>query len=281
MYIHPFFAPPISFDETFQHPWVTKVPPIHICGRVYYVGNLNVASHLIDTGEGLLLIDTPFIQQMPLLIDSIYRLGFRVDDIRWILHTHGHLDHWGCSSYLKGICGCETYMSRVDGEMLLNHPVVGGIQDSTVCRGEVQQMEVLFDEGELDFGGLKVKCVATPGHTDGVMSFFFDTEEDGKMYRVGTYGGTGFNTLTNQEMERLQRPASARQDYMDSLEKVQDMRVDVTLGNHPNQNATFEKYEKKLKNPDGPNPYIDPNEWGRYINTLKKLYAEFLEDIPE
>ena len=281
MYVHPFFAPPVSFEETFLHPWKTARPPFRICGQVYFVGNLTISSHLIDTGEGLLLLDTPFIQQMPMLIDSIYQLGFDPRNIRWILHTHGHVDHWGCTQYLKELYGCETYMSQVDGRMLLEQPEVGGRQETTVSRGERQNIDVLFGEGTLRFGPLDVACVATPGHTDGAISFFFDTMEGGRAYRVGIYGGTGFNTLTDAEMARLNRPPSARDDYMNSLDKVLGTPVDVMLGNHPNQNATFEKFERRQQHPNGPNPFVDPDEWDRYILTLKRLYSEFLADIPE
>ena len=52
------------------------IAPFHIYGRVYYVGDDWVCAHLIDTGDGLLLIDAGNCGGSHVLIHSIWKMGF-------------------------------------------------------------------------------------------------------------------------------------------------------------------------------------------------------------
>ncbi|MBR4426408.1 MAG: MBL fold metallo-hydrolase, partial [Spirochaetales bacterium] len=76
-------------------PWLYDTEPFNMAENIYYVGNKSVSSHLFDTGDGLLLLDTTYMQTAYLLLESIRKLGFNPNDIRWILHSHGHYDHFG------------------------------------------------------------------------------------------------------------------------------------------------------------------------------------------
>ena len=97
-----------------RSPWLYDTEPFHIADNLYYVGNTSVSSHLIDTGEGLLLLDTTYQQTGYMLLESIRKLGFDPADIRWILHSHGHIDHFGATRMLVEKYGCKTYMPEAD-----------------------------------------------------------------------------------------------------------------------------------------------------------------------
>ena len=66
--------------------------------------------------------------------------------------------------------------------------------------------------------------------------------------------------------------------FLDSLEKVRGEKIDITLGNHTAQNDTVGKYERWMQNPDGPNPFIDPEEWERFIVSSENNYKRMLEE---
>ena len=76
-----------------MRPWEFAVEPFCILGNLYYVGNQNVSSHVIDTGQGLILLDTAFPQTVYLLLESVHKLGFSPYEIHTIVHCHGHYDH--------------------------------------------------------------------------------------------------------------------------------------------------------------------------------------------
>lgn len=96
-----------------RYPDDFYVRPFQIAGNVYYIGNKAVCSHLIDTGEGLIVIDTSYPELDHLLINSIWEAGFDPKDIRIVLHTHLHYDHFGATNTLTKIYGAKAYGCRL------------------------------------------------------------------------------------------------------------------------------------------------------------------------
>ena len=82
-----------------QPPWESQMKPFKIAENLYFVGTKRASSHLIDTGCGLILLDTGYPKDLYLILDGIYRLGFNPSDIKYILHSHGHIDHFGGTKY--------------------------------------------------------------------------------------------------------------------------------------------------------------------------------------
>ena len=82
-------------EEFFTSPSIARIEPFKIADNLYYVGDKKVCVHLIDTGDGLILLDSGYIGAEHLLVDSIWRAGFDPKDVRWIIHSHGHSDHYG------------------------------------------------------------------------------------------------------------------------------------------------------------------------------------------
>ena len=95
-------------------PWLYDVKPFKIVDNLYYVGNKSVSSHLFDTGEGLLLLDTTYMETIYMVLESIRELGFDPKDLRWIVHSHGHIDRFGGTRILKEKYGCKTYFPDKD-----------------------------------------------------------------------------------------------------------------------------------------------------------------------
>ena len=81
--------------DYFAHPENYRVEPFQIFGNLYYVGDRDACPYLIDTGDGLILIDTGYGHETQFLMENIRTLGFRVEDIKIIIHSHGHYDHFG------------------------------------------------------------------------------------------------------------------------------------------------------------------------------------------
>ena len=69
-----------------------------------------------------------------------------------------------------------------------------------------------------------------------------------------------------------------RQSYLASLAKVRDEKVDVFLGNHCANNDTVGLRQRQLENPGGPNPFVDPDAWGRYLDSRREAFLAFLAD---
>ena len=264
-------------DAFYRNPAAYWLEPFRIAGGLYYVGDKMVCVHLIDTGEGLLLIDSGYQHTIHLLFQSIWELGFSPKNIRWILHTHGHFDHFGATNELRALSGAKSYLSETDARLLEQDPRLGLLCYNPNPYARLPEVDETFRDGDvLSFGGLRIRCIATPGHTPGVMTFLFDIPGTGSVpLRAGLFGGTGVLTMYRAFLKRYGQPESCRQDFLRSLEKVKEERVDIVLGNHPGQNRTVEKRIRALSGETG-NPFVVSAEWKRFVVENRRNFQRFL-----
>jgi metallo-beta-lactamase class B len=264
----------------YRDPGDFACEPFRIFGPLYYVGDKRVCEHLIDTGDGLVLIDSGYPHTIHLLVDSVWRLGFDPKDIRYIIHTHGHYDHYGASNEFKRLYGCQLVISRTDAELIRDNPSAASGSWSSIVTPLAYippAFDHLLEDGE-DFvcGNLSIHCVEVPGHTPGAMAFFFDLAENGRTLRAGLFGGAGLGSVRKCVLEHRHQPLSLQQDMLDSLEKVRGEKVDIHLGNHPDNNDTFGRRARQLAG--DPDAWIDPAAWDRFLDAARakfeKMFAE-------
>ncbi len=239
-----------------ETPWDGYIAPFKLIGNVYFVGTYQASSHLIDTGDGLILIDTGYGNTLYLLIDSIYQLGFSPRDVKYIINTHWHWDHTEGSRPLAKLSGAKNVIGEKDAEMAKRYFDA----DLTVKEGDV-----------LSLGNTTVHFLETPGHTRGTVSLFFETEEDGKTYRVGMFGGAGANTLKAGAFDY----DGCREDYRRSVHRLRQERVDVFLGNHTWNNDTENK--AKLLGKTGENPFVDAGLWQQFLDFCEKRLDQVIQ----
>lgn len=266
-----------SLLSFYKNPGEAYIKPFQIINNLYYVGDRRVCAHLIDTGDGLILFDAGYQHTIHLLIQSIYEMGFDPKDIKYLILSHGHFDHFGACNEFRALYGCKAYMSREDCDMLRQTPKASLIDISPNPYASLPIIDHEFEDGEIiSLGNTTVKCVLSPGHSPGTTSFFFDVADGGKNYRVGYFGGTGFLTLYKDYLNKYGVDPSLRCEFAKTIEKLKKEKVDIMLGNHPSHNFTIEKRMRMLACPEK-NPFIDPGEWNRYLDHLEKQYRVFLE----
>ena len=235
--------------RTIVNPWEGRIEPFRILGNVYFCGTFQASCHLIDTGDGLILIDPGYSNTLYLVIDSIYKLGFRPQDIKYIVNTHWHWDHTEATAALANLSGAKTLVGRDDAEKARQY----------------FNADILVKDGDsLALGNTTMTFMETPGHTKGTVSLFFETEEDGITYRVGMFGGAGANTLAKDKFDF----PNCREAYYASLERLQKEHVDVFIGNHVWNNDTFSK--GKLLMETGENTFIDSSLWHQFLDYCEK-----------
>ena len=259
--------------------WEAKVKPFRVIGNLYFVGSFEGSSHLLETGDGLILIDTGYPQTLYRLIENVRLLGFDPYDIRHIVHSHGHYDHCGGTRALAELTGAKTYLGAEDRDY------ANGTLDLTWAKelGFYQYIEpfepdvLLHDGDRLTVGNTTIDFVATPGHTPGTMSMFFDVVEDGVTYRAGTFGGAGTNSLTRAFLEEYGLPLSYREDFLHSIDKVYQEPVEVFIGNHFWNNNAGEKIRHLGEKP---NPFIVKGEWQSFLDGVRCEALELFRNDP-
>ena len=190
--------------KKFKNHYEGVIEPFRIIGNTYFVGTHPASSHLIDTGEGLILIDTGYNDTLFLLINSIYKLGFSPYDVKYIIHTHWHWDHTEATAALVHLTGAKTCIGKKDGEKAKAY----------------FQPDILLSDGDVfRLGNTEIEIVETPGHTEGTISLFYKTTENGVEYMVGTFGGAGQNTLASNYHAQEDAWLVKLEGYIDFWEK--------------------------------------------------------------
>ncbi len=238
-----------------KNPWEGKMEPFKIIGNVYYIGTYQASCHLIDTGDGLIVIDPGYSNTLYLVVRSIYELGFNPKDIKYIINTHWHDDHTGATRAMVDLSGAKTLIGHRDEEKSKKY----------------FDPDILIKDGDtLSLGNTTISFIETPGHTRGTISFFFNTEDNQKTYRVGMFGGAGANTMAQGCFDY----DGCREDYRRSLHRLQKEHVDVFIGNHVWNNDTDVKGKLLLET--GENKFIDQNLFHQFLDFCEKRLDEVI-----
>lgn len=253
------------------------MPPFCIFGNLYFVGTYPASSHLLDTGKGLILLDSGYPQTLYLVLENIRKLGFSPYDIKYILHSHGHYDHLGATKALVELTGAKTIIGTADA------PYANGTVDLTWARElgyeyhEVFEPDILLaDEDRITLGNIDILCLHTPGHTPGTMSYFFDVTDGACTYRAGMHGGVGTNSMTKNFLDQYGLSYECREKFLKGIERLKNQKVDIFIGNHVWNNDTCGKYER-MQNGEK-NPFIAPEEWAIF---LKKSAQKLIDMIQQ
>ena len=233
--------------------------------NIWFVGGQEVSVHVIDTGDGLIMIDTGYPHMRGRILDNLCAMGLDIADVRIILHSHGHWDHFGSTLAFKQMSGARTYISRIDNENVNGHNDLLSLRPEE-ARKEIQPFDcdVLLEDGDtVGLGDTRILCRLCPGHTQGTMAFFFETVDHGRRLRCAMHGGVGVNTLKTEYLKNNGLPLSMRDTFREGLHRLAGERVDVVLGNHPHQSRT----EEKLMRLDAGerDAFIDPEYWPQFL----------------
>lgn len=244
-----------------ERPWEVAVDPFPVAPRTWYVGNNWVGAYLLQSTEGLILIDTTMQPQVYLVFESIRKLGFDIADLRLILVSHMHYDHLGGVRPLVEASGAKVMMSREDWDFLNARP--DQLLNNGYPWGPFTPDAFYSDNQPVTLGDRSIRTLLTPGHTPGTTSFFFEVEEGGKPLQVGMHGGIGLITVTDEYLRDNNLPVSLQRDYLNSLTRLRDMPVDITLGSHPAQVGMMDRVDAIRA---GHNPFHDRSVWPRLMD---------------
>ena len=123
---------------------------------------------------------------MPLIIEGVEKLGFKMADVKILLATHAHFDHVAGLAELKRRTGAQMWMSEADAALLED----GGKSDFRFGDDPDTNFEPvkvdrrLKDQDTIALGGVTLTAHHHPGHTKGATSFTLTVREGGRDYRV-------------------------------------------------------------------------------------------------
>lgn len=253
-------------------PWEHYVPPFEVVSGVYYVSGVDwVSCYLLASDQGLILLDTSLHESVYLVVDAIYRLGYKLDDLKYILISHMHGDHAAGARALQELTGARIFMSRRDLPLLNNRKLM--LSEPQWTCGDILSTDFYEDSPIINLGNITITTIPSPGHTPGTTSFIFWIKD--KKYgplTVALHGGLGTNTMSKDYLESAGFPRSLQKEYLRSLELLDQLDVDVCIPSHAGHYNILELREQKTETY---NPFINRKEWhdllGRFMLEIKKI----------
>lgn len=254
---------------------LSDIAPFNMYGNLYFVGSSKVSVHIIKTEVGLVMLDTGYPDMYEQILNSMEALNLDPAEICAIFHSHGHIDHFGCTERFKALSGAKTYISRIDNDIVNGTLDLSWAEELNLPRMPYFDCDVLVEDGDVfTFGSTQIRCKLTPGHTDGVLSFFVNVT-DGKEERIAAmHGGIGLNTLEKWFLEKYGFSLDNRKRFIKATKAMMDEKVDIVMGNHPGQSGTAQKLNKVLSGES----VVDSGEWQRFLNSVIKRTIERFKD---
>jgi metallo-beta-lactamase class B len=209
--------------------WVTAVEPFRVIGPVYYVGSADLASFLIRTRDGFILLDAGLPDNAPMIADSIAKLGFDLRDVKILLNSHAHFDHSGGFAALKAATGATLIASEGDRSALEGGFYLGSEDNASFSAPPVRVDRTIADGGTVTLGGVTMTARLTPGHSRGCTTWTMRVSEGGADYDVLFFCSA--TVAANRLVSRPQYEGIVA-DYRRTFEITKDLRPDVFLAAH-------------------------------------------------
>ena len=252
--------------------WQNALDPIKYTDGFYHIGSVGGPCWLLESTDGLILIDTGMPKELYHIVYNIQTLGYDVKDIKHIIHSHGHIDHIGGTRALVHMTGAKTYLGAGDVDMVMGKNQLQWTNEFKIPFEEPFIPDVLINDGDvIEIGNRRFEFYSTPGHTQGTMTMFFNVTEKGRELRAGLFGGAGLNTMSRAYLDKYGLPYSMRDVFLESIDRVFDMVPEMHIGNHLGDNKHGEKYAKIGGET---NPFVDGESWKWF---LEKRRAEAVE----
>jgi metallo-beta-lactamase class B len=258
-----------------QNDWTEPFPAFRIAGNLYYVGSRGLASYLITTPEGHILINSNMEANVPMIRTCVETLGFKFSDIKILLISHAHWDHCAASATIKRLTGAKYMVTEGDVGVVES----GGKSDfqygtdPTALFTTTKVDRVLHDSDEVKLGDATLTARLTPGHTRGCTTWTMKVNDGSKARDVVIIGSPnvnpGYKLVGNTVYPRI------TEDYEKTFRVLKSLPVDYFLGAHGSYFDLETKYPK-FKAGDA-SAFIDPAGYKNYVEEREQAFRRELK----
>jgi metallo-beta-lactamase class B len=252
--------------------WSRPRPGFLIVGPVYYVGTEGIASYLVRTRDGLILLDGGLEESVPALERNIVALGFKLSDVKLLIATHAHWDHAAGLARLKHDTRAAFVASAGD-----RHAYETGIAPSDITYrvtpfAPITVDRVLVDGRPLRLGGIAMTPVLTPGHTAGCTSWTLRIVERGRPLTV--LFPCSITVAGNKLVGNRGYPGIAG-DYRRTFARLRRLHADVVLPAHPEIADVIARARRRDAGDRA--AFIDPTLLPRLVNDAEAAFDQALK----
>jgi len=242
--------------------------PVKVFDNLYFLGQTEFSVWAVTTSQGIILLDAIFDYSIEdEVVGGMKKLGLDPAQIKYVMVSHGHLDHAGGAKFLQEKFGAHLLMSAADYDLLdRDNPSWKPKRDMVVTDGQ-----------QLTLGDTTVTFYITPGHTEGTVSTIFPVRDGNQRHVVAEWGGTLFNF--GPIRPRLQAYAASAERFKQIAAKA---GADVILSNHTIYDGSKTKLPAVLaRAPGQPHPYVvGPQVVQRYLTTVGECAQAAVAGLP-
>lgn len=257
---------PLVLGSSFLHgqanpDWNRPFPAFKIAGNLYYVGTADLAAYLITTPQGIILINSDFTEDVPLIHKSIEQLGFKYADTKILLISHAHADHDEGVGVIKRETGAKLMVMDAD---------VPDVEGTGPGQPGAHVDRVLHDGDTVELGGSTLTAHLTPGHTKGCTTWTMRVQEAGRTLNAVIIGSpnvnSGYILVGNKNYPQIAK------DYVKTFQVLKSLPCDLFLGAHGAYFGMKAKYEKM--NAGAGNPFVDPEGYKSYVTERETTFQK-------
>jgi len=252
-----------------QNDWTEPFPAFRIAGNLYYVGSKGLASYLIATPEGHILINSDLEANVPMIRASVESLGFKFSDVKILLISHAHNDHCAGSAAIKQLTGAKYMVMEGDVDVVES----GGKSDfqygndPTSLYPPAKVDRVLHDGDQVKLGDATLTARLTPGHTKGCTTWTMRVDDPLKLRDVVIIGSPnvnpGYKLVGNTAYPGI------TEDFEKTFRVLKSLPVDYFLGAH---GSYFDLESKYPRFKAGEIAFFDPTGYKNYVDDRERAF---------
>jgi metallo-beta-lactamase class B len=257
--------------------WTTPIAPFRVADNLYYVGGKDLASYLVVTPKGDILINSSLESSVPMIRASIEQLGFKFADIKILLISHSHGDHDAGSAELIRETGAKYMVMEGDVSVVES----GGATDFAYAKDTYPPAKVnriLHDGDTVELGGAVLIAHKTAGHTRGCTTWTMQVKQAGRPLNVVIVGSWNVNPgwrLVDGPDQKASYPGIAA-DYKRTFATLKGLPCDVFLGAHGAYFAMLAKLDR-IKAGAKESVWIDPSGYQAAVAEREQAFETELE----
>jgi metallo-beta-lactamase class B len=261
--------------------WNKPRQPFKVYGNTYFVGTDGLSAVLIAGPQGHILLDGGLEQSAALIDANIRKLGYKTEDVKLIVNSHGHYDHAGGIAALQRASGATVAASPSGadalqrGENTVDDPQYGF---GKAANGfpPVKNVTVIKDGDVLRVGTINVKANFTPGHTPGSTTWTWQSCEAERCLNM-VYADS-ISAVSADGFRFSDSPAVVNA-FRRSISRVAELPCDIVVSTHPSATNLDAKIKKRAElKGAGPDPFVDHGCKALAAGALKSLEARLAEE---
>lgn len=251
--------------------WSKPYEPFRIAGNLYYVGTYDLASYLVVTEKGNILINTGLASSRQQIKKNIERLGFKYRDIKILLTNQAHYDHLGAMAAIKKETGAQFWVDTGDTAEVRS----GGATDyelsfAGVSFAPIMPDKILKNGDSIQLGNTTLTMLHHPGHTKGSCSYMLDVKDDNRSWRI-LIANIPTIIISRKFAEVTDYP-TIKEDVSYSLNTMKELQFDIWVAAHASQFGLHKK--RKPGDPYNPQAFADRKGYDQALENVWKLYKE-------